>query len=60
MSQDKALTRLGITYGVLRRLGFSESRVEECLRSIAGIGLDEAYDWVRGIILAMVILPKFS
>ncbi|KAF4605335.1 hypothetical protein EYR40_004119 [Pleurotus pulmonarius] len=46
VSQDKALTRLGITYGVLRRLGFSESRVEECLRSIAGIGLDEAYDWL--------------
>ncbi|KAF9499777.1 P-loop containing nucleoside triphosphate hydrolase protein [Pleurotus eryngii] len=44
--RDKALTRLGITYGVLRRLGFSESRVEECLRSIAGIGLEEAYDWL--------------
>lgn len=37
---------MAITYGVLRRLGFSESRVEECLRSIQGVDLDEAYDWV--------------
>ena len=38
---------MAITYGVLRRLGFSESRVEECLRSIGGIDLEEAYEWVR-------------
>lgn len=45
--EDKAIARLGITYGVLRRLGFTELRVEECLRAIDGIELDEAYDWVR-------------
>ncbi|KII93254.1 hypothetical protein PLICRDRAFT_35442 [Plicaturopsis crispa FD-325 SS-3] len=44
--EEKAVARLGITYGTLRRLGFSESRVEECLRSINGIELDEAYDWL--------------
>ncbi|THH20831.1 hypothetical protein EW146_g599 [Bondarzewia mesenterica] len=44
--EDKAITHLGITYGVLRRLGFSEERVEECLRSINGVDLDEAYDWL--------------
>ncbi|KAG5648098.1 hypothetical protein DXG03_007133 [Asterophora parasitica] len=45
-SEDKAVARLGITYGVLRRLGFSESRVEECLRAIQGVDLDEAYEWL--------------
>ncbi|KAJ7446519.1 P-loop containing nucleoside triphosphate hydrolase protein [Mycena galericulata] len=45
-SEDKAIGKLGITYGVLRRLGFSEDRVEECLRAIGGVELDEAYDWL--------------
>ncbi|KAG6867810.1 hypothetical protein C0993_010744 [Termitomyces sp. T159_Od127] len=40
------MARLGITYGVLRRLGFSESRVEECLRAIQGVDVDEAIEWV--------------
>jgi hypothetical protein len=41
------VTRLGITYGVLRRLGFSQDRVDECLRAIQGVDLEEAYEWVR-------------
>uniref|UniRef100_D8PKN2 RNA helicase n=1 Tax=Schizophyllum commune (strain H4-8 / FGSC 9210) TaxID=578458 RepID=D8PKN2_SCHCM len=45
-ADDKAISKLGTTYGVLRRLGFSEERVEECLRSISGIDIEEAYDWV--------------
>jgi ATP-dependent RNA helicase DHX29 len=45
--EEKALTKLAITYGVLRRLGFSEVRVEECLKAIRGTGLEEAYEWVR-------------
>ncbi|KAG6832456.1 hypothetical protein H0H92_001502 [Tricholoma furcatifolium] len=44
--EDKAIARLGITYGVLRRLGISESRVEECLRNIQGIDLEEAIEWL--------------
>lgn len=44
--EEKAIARLGITYGVLRRLGFSEERVEECLRCIDGIDLEEAYEWL--------------
>jgi hypothetical protein len=46
-NEEKVLSRLGITYGVLRRLGFSEERVEECLRAIDGVELEEAFDWVR-------------
>ena len=45
-SEEKALMRLAVTYGILRRLGFSEERVEECLRAIPGVDLDEAYEWV--------------
>ncbi|KZT74762.1 P-loop containing nucleoside triphosphate hydrolase protein [Daedalea quercina L-15889] len=44
---EKALARMGVTYGVLRRLGFSEGRVEECLRSIKGVDLEEAVDWLH-------------
>jgi hypothetical protein len=44
--EDKAIAKLGVTYCVLRRLGFSESRVLECLRTISGVELEEAYDWV--------------
>ncbi|KAF9452647.1 P-loop containing nucleoside triphosphate hydrolase protein [Macrolepiota fuliginosa MF-IS2] len=47
--EDKLIGRLGITYGVLRRLGFSEERVEECLREIHGVDLEEAYDWLYAI-----------
>lgn len=45
--EDKAIVRLAITYGVLRRLGFSEDRVEECLKAINGVDVDEAFEWVR-------------
>lgn len=45
-SEEKAIGRLGVTYGVLRRLGFDEALVENCLRSVSGIDLDEAFQWV--------------
>lgn len=51
------LGRLGITYGVLRRLGFSEERVEECLWAINGTELEEAFDWVR---FAVTTFPPYS
>lgn len=49
-NEEKVLSRFGTTYGVLRRLGFSEERVEECLRAINGIELEGAFDWVRDVI----------
>jgi len=54
--EEKAVAKLGITYGVLRRLGFSEDRVEKCLRSIHGVDLEEAYEWVCTLLRS----PKFS
>lgn len=44
--EEKLVTRLAITYGVLRRLGFSQDRVDECLRAIQGVDLEEAYEWL--------------
>jgi ATP-dependent RNA helicase DHX29 len=48
ISDDSALARLGITYGVLRRLGYSEETVERCLAATDGTDLEEAHEWVRG------------
>ncbi|KIJ68314.1 hypothetical protein HYDPIDRAFT_24607 [Hydnomerulius pinastri MD-312] len=45
-TEEKAATRLAVTYGVLRRLGFTEDWVERCLRAIRGVELDEAYEWL--------------
>ncbi|PIL32118.1 hypothetical protein GSI_06824 [Ganoderma sinense ZZ0214-1] len=45
--EEKAIVRLAITYGVLRRLGFSEARVEECLHAISGVDMDEAFEWLH-------------
>lgn len=45
---DKALLRLFITFQVLKRLGFAEARILECIdRGIGeGDGWEEALDWV--------------
>lgn len=60
VSEEKAVAKLGITYGVLRRLGFSEERVEACLRSIRGIELEEAYDWVRTAYIFIVLCTDIN
>lgn len=44
--ESKALPKLAITYGVLRRLGFSDTDVCHCLESISGIEIDDAIEWV--------------
>ncbi|KAH9044927.1 hypothetical protein EDB83DRAFT_2523576 [Lactarius deliciosus] len=46
ISDRTALARLGITYGVLRRLGYSEEFVERCLHFIDGVDLEEAHEWL--------------
>jgi ATP-dependent RNA helicase DHX29 len=50
-SEDRAIARLGINYGVLRRLGFKEDLVEECLRSSRGMDLEDIFDWVNNTVL---------
>ncbi|KAJ3517374.1 hypothetical protein NLJ89_g555 [Agrocybe chaxingu] len=46
MEEEKALPRLAISYGVLRRLGFTEENVEQCLRSVDGVDLENFFDWL--------------
>lgn len=58
-NEEKVLSRLGITYGVLRRLGFTEERVGECLRAINGVELEEAFDWVRNTV-SMTLSPDYA
>jgi ATP-dependent RNA helicase DHX29 len=43
--EDKVLLRLYITFEVLRRLGFSEERVSQCIRE----GLGDGDGWVEGV-----------
>ncbi|KAF9512352.1 hypothetical protein BS47DRAFT_1330374 [Hydnum rufescens UP504] len=43
---DKVLIRSGVTYGVLVRMGFSEERVNECLKASSTFELDEAFNWL--------------
>ncbi|KAG2030240.1 hypothetical protein BDR03DRAFT_987203 [Suillus americanus] len=43
---EKLVTRLRITYRVLRRLSFSQDIVDEYLRTIQGVDLEEAYEWL--------------
>ncbi|TBU35097.1 P-loop containing nucleoside triphosphate hydrolase protein [Dichomitus squalens] len=64
--EEKVIVRLAITYGVLRRLGFSDTRVEECLRAIGGVDIDEAFEWLHlhcseeelGVQPEMIDVPK--
>ena len=56
--EEKAIGRLGITYGVLRRLGFDEALVENCLRRVSGVELDEALQWVSGRTCSVPVLPN--
>ena len=55
-SEEKAIGRLGITYGVLRRLGFDEDLVENCLRRVSGVELDEALQWVSGLTCTVLLI----
>lgn len=43
---EKVVARAALTYGVLRGLGFAEDKVEQCLRAIQGVDLDQACEWL--------------
>lgn len=50
--EDKTLLRLFVVYNVLRGIGFTDARVEECILTglRAGQGWEEALDWVSCVI----------
>ncbi|PPQ72027.1 hypothetical protein CVT24_008079 [Panaeolus cyanescens] len=45
-SGDKALLKLAVTYGVLRRLGYPEDTVLECLKNSQSADLEHALEWL--------------
>lgn len=55
-TKEKAGARLAVTFGILRRLGFSEDWVDQCLRTMSGIELDEALDWVSPTATALCVV----
>lgn len=50
--EDRVLLRLYIVYQVLKTLGFSEKRIEECILTGlgAGEGFEEALEWVSATV----------
>lgn len=44
--EDELIVKIASLYGVLEQLGFSSLRIEECLRVIKHLALEEALDWV--------------
>jgi len=67
-SEEKSLSRFGVVYGILRRLGFNEDHTMECLAHTNCFELDDALAWVRWLSLfherslnnALVILAPSS
>lgn len=44
--EDKVVAKVATIYGVLEQTGFTAERIEECLRSVKTLDLDDAFDWV--------------
>lgn len=45
-SEDKSMPQMGMIYDVLRKLGFDEERVSQCLRMVDVLDIDAAYEWL--------------
>lgn len=44
--EDKVVSRVAALYGILEQLGFATPLVEECLKSIKTLDLDDALEYV--------------
>ncbi|GAA6012163.1 hypothetical protein JCM10207_005153 [Rhodosporidiobolus poonsookiae] len=45
-SEDKVVAKVATLYGILEQLGFTAERVEECLRKVKVLDLDDCMDWL--------------
>ncbi|GAA5984920.1 hypothetical protein JCM11641_003627 [Rhodosporidiobolus odoratus] len=45
-SEDKVIAKVATLFGILEQLGFTETRIEECLRAVKVLDLDECMDWL--------------
>lgn len=44
--EDRVIAKVATIYGILEQSGFTSERIEECLRSVRTLELDDAFDWV--------------
>jgi ATP-dependent RNA helicase DHX29 len=52
--EDKVVAKVATLYGILEQLGFTNERVEECLKAVKVLELDDCMDWVR---FSLSLLP---
>lgn len=48
-AQDKVIAKVATLYGILEQLGFKAERVEQCLRVVKALDLEDCLEWVRQI-----------
>lgn len=46
VTDDKLISKALTIYGTLERFGFSKERIDECLRSIKNLELEDALEWL--------------
>lgn len=49
-SQDKVVAKVATLFGILEQLGFRPERIEECIRKVKTLEIEDCLDWVRLII----------
>lgn len=45
-TEDKVVAKVATLWGILKQLGFTKERIEECLRAVRALELDDVLDWV--------------
>ncbi|GAA5938098.1 hypothetical protein JCM10213_000830 [Rhodosporidiobolus nylandii] len=44
--EDKVIAKVATLFGILEQLGFTAERIEECLRAVKVLELDDCMDWL--------------
>lgn len=45
--QDKVVAKVATLFGILEQLGFRSERIEECIRKVKTLEIEDCLDWVR-------------
>jgi sulfur carrier protein ThiS len=48
--QDKVVAKVATLFGILEQLGFRSERIEECIRKVKTLEIEDCLDWVRLVI----------
>lgn len=52
--EEKVIGKVATLFGILEQLGFTKERVEECLRAVKTLELEDALDWVSSSSLRLL------